>query len=245
MESDEIQFVSTQRNQQKLVYRGRCYTLKRTNRNDKCWICASGIRRCRGTLSTNLEATEVIRLSEHAESCPVNPHAFYHHQQLAELRRLASEDTRPVMEIYNELASNAYTSSDTAVYFPSWEQARNTMYYIRAKRYQRLPARRQDLRLTAEKTTTKSGAQLLAESNCWCGDGKFKIVPSWYQQLFTLHVFLRGKLLPVVYCLTVRKDLPTYSWIFEVLHSKAEEVGVQLDPAKFVCDFKIALIPAI
>ncbi|XP_003382015.1 hypothetical protein Tsp_11115, partial [Trichinella spiralis] len=117
------------------------------------------MRRCRGTLSTNLEATEVIRLSEHAESCPVNPHAFYHHQQLAELRRLASEDTRPVMEIYNELASNASNSSDTAAYFPSWEQARNAMYYSRAKIYQRLPARRQDLRLTAEKTTTTSGAQ--------------------------------------------------------------------------------------
>ncbi|KRZ68406.1 hypothetical protein T10_11102, partial [Trichinella papuae] len=27
---DEIQFVSTQRNQQKLIYRGRCFTLKRT-----------------------------------------------------------------------------------------------------------------------------------------------------------------------------------------------------------------------
>ncbi|KRZ48154.1 hypothetical protein T02_14372 [Trichinella nativa] len=140
------------------------------------------------------------------------------------------------------------------------------MYYSRSKRYPRLPARRQDLRLTAEQTTTKSGAQflmyhsptndilifatedgvkLLAQSNCWCGDGTFKIVPSWYQQLFTLHVFLRGKLLPVVYCLTVRKDLPTYSRIFEVLHSKAEELGVQLEPAKFVCDFETALIPAI
>ncbi|KRX59227.1 hypothetical protein T09_4827 [Trichinella sp. T9] len=54
-----------------------------------------------------------------------------------------------------------------------------------------------------------------------------------------------GKLLPVVYCLTVRKDLPTYSRIFEVLHSKAEELGVQLEPAKFVCDFETALIPAI
>ncbi|KRY03500.1 hypothetical protein T12_5897, partial [Trichinella patagoniensis] len=43
MESDEIQFVFTQRNQQKLVYKGRCYTLKRTNRNDKCWICASHV----------------------------------------------------------------------------------------------------------------------------------------------------------------------------------------------------------
>ncbi|KRY64569.1 hypothetical protein T4A_4183 [Trichinella pseudospiralis] len=30
-----------------------------------------------------------------------------------------------------------------------------------------------------------------------------------------------GKTLPVVYCLTVRKDLFTGSWIFEVLHSKA------------------------
>ncbi|KRX31788.1 hypothetical protein T05_6860, partial [Trichinella murrelli] len=140
------------------------------------------------------------------------------------------------------------------------------MYYSRSKRYPRLPARRQDLRVTAEQTTTKSGAQflmyhsptndilifatedgvkLLAQSNCWCGDGTFKIVPSWYQQLFTLHVFLRGKLLPVVYCLTVRKDLPTYSRIFEVLHSKAEELGVQLEPAKFVCDFETALIPAI
>ncbi|KRY41317.1 hypothetical protein T01_6054, partial [Trichinella spiralis] len=29
-------------------------------------------------------------ISEHAESCPVNPHAFYHHQQLAELKRLSS-----------------------------------------------------------------------------------------------------------------------------------------------------------
>ncbi|KRZ48693.1 hypothetical protein T02_11034 [Trichinella nativa] len=51
MESDEIQFVFTQRNQQKLVYKGRCYTLKRMNRNDKCWICASGTRGCPGKLS--------------------------------------------------------------------------------------------------------------------------------------------------------------------------------------------------
>ncbi|XP_003382338.1 conserved hypothetical protein [Trichinella spiralis] len=139
-------------------------------------------------------------------------------QQLNELKRLAAGDPRPVLEIFDELASNASTSLKTAPHFPTWEQARNTMYYSRSKRYPRLPARRHDLRLTAEQTTTKSGAQflmyhsptndilifatedgvkLLAQSNCWCGDGTFKIVPCWYQQLFTLHVFLRGKLLPV------------------------------------------------
>ncbi|KRY29052.1 hypothetical protein T01_8756 [Trichinella spiralis] len=36
-----------------------------------------------------------------------------------------------------------------------------------------------------------------------------------------------------------------YSRIFEVLLSKAEELGAQLDSAKFVCDFEIDLIPVI
>ncbi|KRX89939.1 hypothetical protein T4E_913 [Trichinella pseudospiralis] len=65
---------------------------------------------------------------------------------------------------------------------------------------------------------SEADVRLLAQSNCWCGDG---IVPSWYQQLFTLHVFMRG-------------NMPTYSRIFKVLHFQAEELGVQLDPAKFV-----------
>ncbi|KRY90925.1 hypothetical protein T4D_5184 [Trichinella pseudospiralis] len=85
-------------------------------------------------LYTNLDASEVIRTSEHAEGCRVNVHAFYHQQQLSELKRLAAEDPRPVSEIYDELASNVTTSLDTAAYFPSWDQARNTMYYSRAKR---------------------------------------------------------------------------------------------------------------
>ncbi|KRX12576.1 hypothetical protein T07_12930, partial [Trichinella nelsoni] len=168
-----------------------CYTLKPTNRNDKCWICASGMRGCPGKLCTNLDATQVIRTGEHADGCPVDAHAFYHQQQLNELNKLAAGNPRPVLEIYHGLASNASTSIETAAHFPTWEQARNTMYYSRSKRYPRLPARRQDLRLTAVQTTTKSGAQflmyhsptsdtlifaneagvrLLAQSNCWCSD---------------------------------------------------------------------------
>ncbi|KRX13344.1 hypothetical protein T07_2511 [Trichinella nelsoni] len=45
--------------------------------------------------------------------------------------------------------------------------------------------------------------------------------------------------------LTVRKALPMYSRIFEVLLSKAKELEVQLDPAKFVCDFERDLILAV
>ncbi|KRX36345.1 hypothetical protein T05_8968 [Trichinella murrelli] len=101
--------------------------LQRTNRNDKYWMCTERSRGCRGTLSTNLEATEVIRSREHAESCLVNPHAFYHYQQLAD-----------------------------------------------------------------------GGPQNIRDL----------------------------------------KDLPMYSRIFEVLFSKEKELGAQLNPAKFVCDFE-------
>ncbi|XP_003382271.1 hypothetical protein Tsp_09112, partial [Trichinella spiralis] len=123
MESDEIQFASTQRNQQKLVYRGRCYTLKRTNRNDKCWICASGTRGCPGKRYTNLDATEVIRTGEHAEGCRVDTHAFLHHQQLNELKRLAARDLKPVLEIIDELGSNAFHQSRNCASLSTWEQS--------------------------------------------------------------------------------------------------------------------------
>ncbi|KRY04170.1 hypothetical protein T03_4325, partial [Trichinella britovi] len=72
------------------------------------------------------------------------------------LKRLVAGDPRPVLEIYDELVSSATTSPETAAYFPTWEQARNTMYYSRLKRYPPLPARRLDLQLIAEQTTTKS-----------------------------------------------------------------------------------------
>ncbi|KRY46550.1 hypothetical protein T03_13410 [Trichinella britovi] len=138
MESDEIQFVSTQRNQQKIVYRGR----------DREVVLVSSI-------------LTLMPQKSSEPGCRVDAHAFYHQQQLNELKRLAAGDPRPILEIYDELASNASKSLETAAHFPTWEQPRNTMYYSRSKRYPRLPARRQDLRVTAEQTTTKSGAQFL------------------------------------------------------------------------------------
>ncbi|KRY52764.1 hypothetical protein T03_3491 [Trichinella britovi] len=61
-------------------------------------------------LYTILDATQVIRIDEHAEGCRVDAHAFYHQQQLNELKRLAAGNPRPISEIYDELASGASTS---------------------------------------------------------------------------------------------------------------------------------------
>ncbi|KRZ64700.1 hypothetical protein T08_6073, partial [Trichinella sp. T8] len=44
----------------------------------------------------------------------------------------------------------------------------------------------------------------------WGMDGTFKVVPQWYQQLFTIHAFVAGKLVPAVYCLSTCKDIGRY-----------------------------------
>ncbi|KRY29405.1 hypothetical protein T03_6725, partial [Trichinella britovi] len=89
-----------------------------------------------------------------------NPHAVYHHKQLEELGRLAPEDPRQLMEIYDEFASNASTSLDTAAYLPTWDQVPHTMpgdIYAWMDRW----ANRLLLQLTAEHTKTKSGEHFL------------------------------------------------------------------------------------
>ncbi|XP_003382032.1 conserved hypothetical protein [Trichinella spiralis] len=120
---------------------------------------------------------------------------------------------------------------------------------------------RKDLGLTAQQITTKSNkflmchsttndtlifaieadVRLLAWSNCWCRVQTVNILSCCHQQLFTPHVFE----LPVVYCLTARKDLPCITGYLKCSIPKRKNLASNLIWLKFVCDFKTALIPAI
>ncbi|KRZ17402.1 hypothetical protein T11_10298 [Trichinella zimbabwensis] len=93
-------------------------------------------RGCRGTLSTNLEATEESDL--HKYTCGElqrKTHAFYILQKREELKRLAGKDPRPVQQICDELTSSASTSLETAGHFTVCGQVNNMMCHSRARRY--------------------------------------------------------------------------------------------------------------
>ncbi|KRZ91493.1 hypothetical protein T08_3287 [Trichinella sp. T8] len=124
-----------------------------------------------------------------------------------------------------DMRSVVASSLDAAEYFPSLDRARNTMYYSRAQRYPRLPARRQDLRLTAEQTTTKCSAQFLIYHS-----------PTNDILIFAIEADYPILIPAVAYPSCVREGM-ICPRISEVLHFKAEELDVQLDPAKFVCNF--------
>ncbi|XP_003377339.1 hypothetical protein Tsp_01527 [Trichinella spiralis] len=87
--------------------------------------------------------------------------------------------------------------------------------------------------------------RLLAAVKTWGMDGTFKVVLYWYEQLFTIHAFVAGKLVPAVYCLCTGKDIGTYGYIFQALIDKAAVLEVDLNPHTIICDFETALIPAI
>ncbi|KRZ49156.1 hypothetical protein T02_11428 [Trichinella nativa] len=140
------------------------------------------------------------------------------------LKRHAGEETKPVPQINNEECSNASTSLETAGQLPTFKSVKSARYRSRAK---------------------QENLRELAGQSVWCMDGTFKIVPEWYQQLFTIHVFKESKLIPLVYSLTVRKDVICYCEIFDTLIVKAAALGVVLQPQTIICDFETALIPAV
>ncbi|KRX59483.1 hypothetical protein T09_7506, partial [Trichinella sp. T9] len=117
------------------------------------------------------------------------------------------------------------------------------MYSHRAKRFPKLPNHRRDLQILVPFKTTKSCAsrhimifatgyniRLLAAMRTWGMDGTFKIVPQWYQQLFTIHAFAAGKLVPAVYCLCTDKDIGTYGFKSQALISRAAALEVGFNP---------------
>ncbi|KRY98389.1 hypothetical protein T11_18027 [Trichinella zimbabwensis] len=148
------------------------------------------------------------------------------------LKRRAVEKLKTVPQIYHEEASSASADLETAAgQFPTYKSVKTAMYRKRAQKFPRLPPTRQQLEIPPQWRMTKcfrrfllcnnvynsilifcteENLSILSEHSVWSMDGTFKIVPEWYQQMFTIHVFIAGKLVPLVYCLTIQKDLSTY-----------------------------------
>ncbi|KRX12354.1 hypothetical protein T07_199, partial [Trichinella nelsoni] len=230
-----------------LVYEGRAYKLKRAARK-KYWRCSQDKKGCGGAVWNNLDVTTVIKRNDHIESCPVDEHLAYKMEKRAVLAQRSAEETKPIPAIYDEEASAASAEPSTSGHFPLFRRVRAAMYGHRAKRFPRLPEHRHDLVIPDQFKTTKSGRRLfivpkhilvfatgtnirlLAARRTWGMDGTFKIVPKWYQQLFTIHAFVAGKLVPAVYCLCTGKDIGTYGYIFQALIDKAAVLEVDLNP---------------
>ncbi|KRZ71515.1 Copper transport protein ATX1 [Trichinella papuae] len=129
------------------------------------------------------------------ESCPV-----YKIKNRAVLKKRSAKETKPIPAIYDEEVSTASAAPSTSGHFPLFKRSASRHILVFA---------------------TGSNIRLLAARRTWGMDGTFKVVPQWYQQLFTIHAFVAGKLVPAVCCLCTTKVIGRYGYIFQALNKAA------------------------
>jgi len=81
----------------------------------------------------------------------------------------------------------------------------------------------------------------LGRSNCWFADGTFKVVPSLFYQLYTVHFqFAPGVIPPLLYCLLQDKSSATYKRLLDAVKLLIPNAA----PEIIVTDFEKAAMTA-
>lgn len=89
--------------------------------------------------------------------------------------------------------------------------------------------------------TTAAMLQLLVDNDTWMADGTFKVAPAIFYQVYTIHVVLRGNVVPVVYVLLKRKTADMY----QAMWSQLRNLNDRLRPSMIQIDFEHAAMVAI
>ncbi|CAF4496803.1 unnamed protein product, partial [Didymodactylos carnosus] len=64
----------------------------------------------------------------------------------------------------------------------------------------------------------------LDQSSSWHVDGTFKVAPKLFQQLYTIHGYIRGKTVPLVFCILPNKTQATYEEVFTEINTHLENL---------------------
>jgi hypothetical protein len=88
--------------------------------------------------------------------------------------------------------------------------------------------------------STDENLDAMASKTDWFMDGTFKCAPEIFYQVFTIHVYVHGTVIPVLYALLPNKQQATYERLLRALTSLR-----QFDPTSVVTDFELASVNAV
>ncbi|KAM7307232.1 uncharacterized protein ISCGN_010868 [Ixodes scapularis] len=84
--------------------------------------------------------------------------------------------------------------------------------------------------------STAENLRKLGESELWFADGTFKVSPSLFYQVYTIHGSLHGTVVPLVFALLSNKTQSTYARLFSVLRAHINHLNVKV----IYTDFELA-----
>lgn len=90
--------------------------------------------------------------------------------------------------------------------------------------------------------STKDLMIYLSQADYWLMDGTFQIVPTVFQQLYTIHGALRNtdKTFPLLFALCTNKDKVSYDVMFDLIIEYCSENEIVLNPTFVIMDFEKA-----
>ena len=194
---------------------------------------------------------------------------------IQKMKAIVTEDSRKsVKQVYNETVATAaehlrktHPQEQVGISLPTYDSVATILQSTRSVVRPPLPKLRSEIKLDGLWTTTTDGRKFLqiddGTSNrilgfstdelmeCLCAgenifmDGTFSTVPEIFSQLYTLHTFHRGQMIPVAYFLLPDKEKDTYKRMLNLLRSYAASLAFIFRPRCFYLDFEIGMLKAI
>jgi hypothetical protein len=160
------------------------------------------------------------------------------------------------------VAKHNFTNADVAKFAPSYRKMASSLQKRRAKSRPKLPNEIREIKLVDPKYTMTSGGQskylilnsmnnkllvfcspdgldCLAESSCWHGDGTFHVASKYFYQLYIIHAWFKGRMIPCAFALMHRRRTGDYKKILKALVKASSKV---LAPKFITTDFESAAI---
>ena len=159
------------------------------------------------------------------------------------------------------------SSGETASALAQYQHVKSSLYRERRKRFPLMPSTRGDIDLDGQLTTTVQGDRFLlgedgdgankiiafasnsalhalTNADTYHMDGTFATAPRLFYQIVTLHAFILGVMLPLVFGLLPNKDWNTYIRFLSLVKEKSESIGFTISPQRNMQDFEKGLMNA-
>jgi hypothetical protein len=219
---------------------------------------------CLGRIRTDGSHNNVQVKNEHCHGPDFDKSMV--HTVRERLRERAAEENIPIPQIYREETAGLANNPVAAGMMPTLPSVSSTMYKDRHATLPPLPRTVDAIVIPPAFQTTISGQRfllsqhvnndfiifatpdnlrMLCQADTLFMDGTFDIAPRLFSQIYTIHAFLRDRLLPLVYVLMCNKTTQLYVEVFAQLKDSCNHLGLLLDPPNIMTDFESGVIPAV
>ncbi|KAE9524466.1 hypothetical protein AGLY_015187 [Aphis glycines] len=187
---------------------------------------------------------------------------------------ISNNPTKPVPKAFKEIRRSVITSgiqgatnSEIVDAIPVFTSIRSSGYRKKMKMIPPLPSKLCDLTIEGDWRSTNDGRDFLlgsegnddkiiifgtegflkrlCSSEIVFMDGTFKSALKLFMQIYTLHCFVMGVMVPMVYALLPNKSTNTYTRMFNIIKEAALRNDLAFKPKTFQIDFEIGMIVAI